>query len=334
MLVAKTPRFFIYASAVFWLCVFMIPLVAMGVCYSIEAEVDMALVAMPGKVLIPDILRLRQPRLCQAGREPYSIPAEETIWKASDPLTFCGVNCCEYIFRETSTNSLDGDDGVKPLIVSTNRKINSTPSCEAWRVKSGSDGTKSRIAQDSDSQPGMLIPIQGGINKATFMANTSLTWGAGCSAVSALEVGNEEAWFYACNVSVGHILGGSRHEREPLQYQIYQAESVFGLPVKGYASTMEMIVKRFAIGTVAISAQGNPQVEVEVEVEVDGLAPVQGVHLVIGHYYANLTLISITIGRCSGAGGKADRYSSERVHRRSPGAPADDESKKKKQHEQ
>ncbi|KAF5008843.1 hypothetical protein FDECE_4867 [Fusarium decemcellulare] len=267
----------------------------MGFYYSIKSEDNMTLVDMPD-----------------------SIPTEGTLWAASDPLTFCGVNYCEYIFQETSTNSLDGDD-----------------------------------AQDSDSQPEIMIPIQGSINQTPFMANTSLTCGAGCSAVSVFEVGNEEAWFYACNVSVGHIFGGSRREREvreslrsiapvaialqgneisshdsySLQYQMYQAESVFGLPVKGYASTMEMIVERFAIGTVAISAQGNPQVE------VDGLAPVQGVHLVVDHCYANLILISIPVGHCSGAGGKAGRYSNRRVHRRNPGAPAHDEPNKK-QHEE
>ncbi|KAM0547214.1 hypothetical protein ACHAPJ_010475 [Fusarium lateritium] len=342
MLAAKTKQYILYAFAVSWLGVFMaaqIALAAMGFCYSIEVEDTMALISKPGKVLIPDMSSIETTKIVPEGSssilaQQYTansygemslafdtapldlIPTEGTLWIASDPLTFCGVNYCEYIFQERSVNSLDDDADVRPLVVATNRKVNSTASCESWRVKSGGDGTKSRITLDSDSQIEMVIPIRGGINQTTFMTDTSIKCGPGCSVVSAFEVGNQESWFYACNVSVGYVVGGSKHEHqigeslrtmaaasialqgnevssldsEGIQYQIYPAESVFGLPVKGYASTMEMIMARFAIGTVAISAQNNPQVK------ADGYAPVQGVHLVVDHWdYANLILISITV---------------------------------------
>ncbi|KAF6832189.1 hypothetical protein CPLU01_06288 [Colletotrichum plurivorum] len=215
----------------------------------------------------------------------------------------------------------DGGDAGSLMVVATNRSLNSTATCRSWRVISGGDGAQDSISLETsgDGPRDVLLPVRGGIDQTTFMTNTSLSCGGGCAIVSAFEAaGPGQSWYYTCNVTVSRVDNGTLPEHEAsaelrsmaaasialqgsgvssldsddIQYQVYPAESVFGLPVKGLNDSMAMLMARFAIGTVAICGQSNSPVV------IDGFAPVKGFHLVVDHWdYIYMILVSIALGQ-------------------------------------
>lgn len=245
---------------------------------------------------------------------------------------FCDATHCEYIFHEKPVHSvkdgdgdieIDDDDGEAgpPMVVATDRALNSSATCRSWRVTSGGEGDRDSISIETagGGPRDVFIPVRGGVNQTTFMTNTSRSCGDGCATVSAFEAaGPGESWYYECSVTVGRVVRGTLPEHEvsvelrsmaaasialqgsgvssldddDIQFQVYPAESVFGLPIKGLNDSMAMLMARFAIGTVAVSAQSNDRVG------VDGFAPVRGFHLVIDHWdYIILILLSIAMGQ-------------------------------------
>ncbi|OBR10466.1 hypothetical protein CH63R_06158 [Colletotrichum higginsianum IMI 349063] len=257
------------------------------------------------------------------------IPAVGSIWTAAEPLMFCDDKHCAYVFHETSAvstedNSNDGDDDIsqmRNLIVTTDRTINSTAVCYSWPVISGGNGTETSIridAKGDGTAEEVFIPIRGGVNQTTYMTNTTESCGAGCRTVAAFEAAEDKSWYYRCNVTVSQVGNAARPEHEvseglrsmaaaaislqgievssfdtdDVQYQVYPAESFFGLPKLGFNDSMAATMARFAIGTVAICAQFNEALV------VDGFAPVKGSHLVVDHWdYASLILSSVTLGQ-------------------------------------
>ncbi|TID07342.1 hypothetical protein CH35J_001017 [Colletotrichum higginsianum] len=245
---------------------------------------------------------------------------------------FCDDKHCAYVFHETSAvstedNSNDDDDGdddisqMRNLIVTTDRTINSTAVCYSWPVISGGNGTETSIridAKGDGTAEEVFIPIRGGVNQTTYMTNTTESCGAGCRTVAAFEAAEDKSWYYRCNVTVSQVGNAARPEHEvseglrsmaaaaislqgievssfdtdDVQYQVYPAESFFGLPKLGFNDSMAATMARFAIGTVAICAQFNEALV------VDGFAPVKGSHLVVDHWdYASLILSSVTLGQ-------------------------------------
>ncbi|KAF6807436.1 hypothetical protein CSOJ01_08165 [Colletotrichum sojae] len=254
------------------------------------------------------------------------IPEIGAIWTPSDPLMFCDADHCKYIFHEKSVHldtdgdgdidHVDDDDGGSPgslMVVTTNRSLDSSATCRSWRVAIGGDGAQDSISLEASGDGPR------GVSQTTFMTNTSQSCGGGCATVSAFEAaGPGQSWYYVCNVTVSRVGNGTlpEHEASPelrsmaaasialqgsgvssldsddIQYQVYPAESVFGLPIKGLNDSMAMLMARFAIGTVAICGQSNSPIV------IDGFAPVKGFQLVVDHWdYIYMILVSIALGQ-------------------------------------
>nr|XP_036581882.1 uncharacterized protein CTRU02_07959 [Colletotrichum truncatum]KAF6790439.1 hypothetical protein CTRU02_07959 [Colletotrichum truncatum] len=226
--------------------------------------------------------------------------------------------------KNESDDDDDDDDGhSKTLVVTTNRSILSAALCDSWRVLDGANGNDTRITLDT--KPGsasnvkeVAIPVRGGVNQTTYMTDNTENCGSGCRIVTAFEVADTASWYYSCNVTVSAVGNVTLPEHEVseslrsmaaasialqgsavlsldddnLQYQIYPSESVFGLPTKGFNSSMAMTMARFAIGTLAVTAHSNdPMI-------VDGFPPVQGSHVVVDHWdYASLILMSVVLAQ-------------------------------------
>ncbi|KAH8896473.1 hypothetical protein GQ53DRAFT_743621 [Thozetella sp. PMI_491] len=233
------------------------------------------------------------------------IPKPGTTWDSTDPLYYCGDSNCQFIFHEASADSIDNDDLI-PFYVNTQRSINSSAVCQSWAVTSGGSGTDSFITIENPSgNSSVFIPVQEGVDQTTYMTNTTLSCGPACSIVTAFEASTKSPWYYSCNVTVTNVTGGTRPEHEAgadlramaaaaialkgydmpsmandtrFQYQVYPAESVFGLPKNGSRTDMAFLMARFAIGVVAIAAQNNPQLA------VDGIIPTQGNVLKVEHW--------------------------------------------------
>lgn len=243
------------------------------------------------------------------------IPVEGQLRDAGDPLMFCGVSTCSYVFYEWSTGT--PDDNSMRLTAATTRRIRSAATCESWPILGYSEDQTGHISIDTgDNEPrDVFFPLPDGANQTTYLTNTSFSCGTGCRAVSAVEVSESPTWYYNCTVLVGAVTGATIPEHEvgdsirnlaaagialqgfqatsrlgnpSLQFQIYPTASLFGIPTNGFASIMGMKMARFAIGAVAVAAENNPSITIE------GMVPQQGVNLVVEHWnYVKLILMMV-----------------------------------------
>ncbi|KAH7137755.1 hypothetical protein EDB81DRAFT_901335 [Dactylonectria macrodidyma] len=315
LLACQTRSFRIYASTLFWLLLTLdtqVGLAMIGLCYSVEVAEQNALVLHPGKVVVPDMSELRvvdelQPNPGSSYALEYmansygqmslsydtsvsdKIPVEGQLRDAGDPLMFCGVSTCSYVFYEWSTGTPDDN----------------------------SEDQTGHISIDTgDNEPrDVFFPLPDGANQTTYLTNTSFSCGTGCRAVSAVEVSESPTWYYNCTVLVGAVTGATIPEHEvgdsirnlaaagialqgfqatsrlgnpSLQFQIYPTASSFGIPTNGFASIVGMKMARFAIGAVAVAAENNPSITIE------GMVPQQGVNLVVEHWnYVKLILMMV-----------------------------------------
>ncbi|KAH6722714.1 hypothetical protein BKA61DRAFT_466718 [Leptodontidium sp. MPI-SDFR-AT-0119] len=353
-LAARTSRWSVHASASIWLSAILavqIALALLGLCYSIDIHDSMTFVNQKGKVSVPAMSNIQTIKIIQREVDsfeaqeytansygqislafdtalPEKIPGPGSIWTASDPLMFCDVQRCTYVFHETTaepTEDTDGNDKnadgsseqEKPLVVASDRTLDSSAVCQSWSVTSGGNGTTNRITIDTKGD-GMadevFIPVLGGVNQTTFIADTVESCGSGCRTIAAFEAADTNSWYYRCNVTVDRVKNSTRLEHEvsgtlrsmaaaaialqgigvssldldDVQYQIYPAESVFGLPNLGSNDSMALTMARFAIGTIAITAQSNDPLV------IDGFAPMKGSHLVVDKWgYVILILASV-----------------------------------------
>lgn len=159
-------------------------------------------------------------------------------------------------------------------------------------IKTGTDGHVSNVS----------LSVAGGADQTTFMTrhDGSSNCGPGCSRVTAFEASEMWPWFYDCNVTVGDVVNATRPEHEigpilktlassaialegyaasslvsdpAIQYQVYPAEAMYGIPINGTSQAMAMLMARFALSVVAVAAFSNPMYI------VPGLAPQLGVAL-------------------------------------------------------
>jgi len=243
------------------------------------------------------------------------MPVIGQIWNRADPLMFCGNNYCEYVFHEMSPRYWDSET-TNSLTVATTRRIRSTAACRSWNVTEGGDGSQDNITLATKSGPKTIpIPVPGGSDQTTFITNTSLVCGDGCSILSAFEASETSSWYFDCNVTVGTATNAMIPEHEVgadlrmmasggialqgyaasslandmyLQYHSYPAEAIFGLPTNGHTGSMSIMLARFAIGVVAVTAQNNSPLVVK------GYVPVRGSHLEVEHWgYASMILIAL-----------------------------------------
>jgi hypothetical protein len=242
------------------------------------------------------------------------IPVLGDIWVSSDPLMFCGERYCQYVFHETSTESIE-DPTANPTTISTDRSLNTSAICNSWPVVAGGDGNRTSITIATETgNIDIALPIQAGIDQTTYITNTTVSCGPGCSTVAAFEAAQLASWYYSCNVSVTSVAGATLPEHDigdslrrmassaialqgygslslvndtQLQYQVYPAESIFGAPQQGLKESMAMVLSRFAVGVVAITAEANE------DVVVRGVVPVAGSSLKVEHWnYIHMILIT------------------------------------------
>ncbi|GJC87623.1 hypothetical protein ColLi_10461 [Colletotrichum liriopes] len=161
----------------------------------------------------------------------------------------------------------------------------------------------------------IFFPLPDGANQTTYLTNSSTNCGTGCRFISAVEVSERPTWYYNCTVAVSAVAQATAPEhdvsdsirdlaaagialqgfqatsrlRDPsLQFQVYPAESTFGLPMKGFAKAMGMKLARFAIGVVAVTAETNSPIA------INGMVPKQGLRLIVDHWdYASLILVMV-----------------------------------------
>jgi hypothetical protein len=237
---------------------------------------------------------------------------EGEIWDPSHPLVFCGASDCQYIFHETAAVFPDNSDD-DPLVVATARHINTTAVCSSWTVIDGGDGNQGSITLDTEPGPKEItLPTQGGTDQTTFITNVTLSCGPGCSTVSTLETSGKSPWYYDCNITVGQVQDGIHTQHQvgdsvrsmasggialqgfavssiandvTLQYHSYPAESVFGISMNGSTSSMVLLLARFAIGVIAVTAESNSRFV------IDGFVPQRASRLEVDYWgYASMIL--------------------------------------------
>ncbi|KAF9877155.1 hypothetical protein CkaCkLH20_05421 [Colletotrichum karsti] len=360
MLATKTRRFPVHAAAGVWLCTIIaaqIGMALLGLCYSVEDQDALALVVTEGKVSVPDMSSIQTAKIVNG---PSSPEAEEytannygqislafttgtpddhpeigTIWTPSNPLMFCGVDYCDYIFHEESVDSsVDNGNGgedqdedstpPKTLVVTTDRNIVSTATCHSWRVVKGASGNETIITIDTTADDitnrdkNVTIPVRGGVNQTTYMTDNSENCGAGCRLVNAFEVSDAAAWYYSCNVTVSRVANGTIPEHEVSESLRSMAAASIALQGSAVLSLdndniqyqiypSESIFGLPNLGqnssmamVMARFAIGTVAVAAHANdpIVVNGFAPVEGSHVVIDHWdYAILILNSVVFAQ-------------------------------------
>lgn len=249
---------------------------------------------------------------------PERAPSRGDLRLASDARIFCDMDQCQYVFQEKNTPPADlpKDADYQPIVVATDRRIDSSGTCTPYKVVAGGDGATTNITIDAGDGTNRTIqmPFAGGTNQTTYMTNTSVTCGAGCGVVAAFESAPASSWYYACNVTVGAVSNATQpmhqvsdHVRllaaqgialqgyavlsfvddSRSQYQSYPGETAFGLAAQGDADAMAMRMARFAIGVIAAAADSNN------DVTIQGYPPVRGSRVKVDHWdYTALILLS------------------------------------------
>ncbi|KXJ87038.1 hypothetical protein Micbo1qcDRAFT_218241 [Microdochium bolleyi] len=236
-------------------------------------------------------------------------PTPGNIYTAGSPLIFSGGTEGRYYFRETSALSVK-QDGTNTLSITTDRWMGATTTCQAWRVVQGGEGngTQITIAREPGLGGNLVINLPmpaGGTNQTTYMVNSTETCGEGCVPVTAFEASDKDPWYYACNTTVSTVHNATRPEHETslgmrrlaaggialqgvaasslvadgsVQFQIFPAESSFGVPSAGNLTAMGLTLSQYAAGVVATTAEFNDQLVIR-----GGNSPARGEMLTIKH---------------------------------------------------
>lgn len=235
---------------------------------------------------------------------------------------FCGVRDCRYFFHEwaaATDNDDEEEEDRQRLVAITDRMAIASASCDSSLVSdlNGDQEHHISIISKSGKLADVFFPLPNGSNQTTFYTNTTSTCGPGCAIVSAVEVSDTGTWYYNCTSRVSHVFNSTlpehkigkslrsmaaggialqgydvseAHQDLNVQFQTYPSQSVFGIPLEGYANSMAMSIARFAIGVVAVSAEINPtQI-------LHGTVPVQGDVLVVEHWNYVIMILGLVVG--------------------------------------
>ncbi|KAM3152831.1 hypothetical protein ABEW05_006741 [Botrytis cinerea] len=341
VLAVNSRRHSIHAAVLCWTLLNIaaqVGLAAIGLCYSVDSSETYALVSH-GNLSIADVSSIKMNKVLsfdyqstlaqQFTANNYglislafdvirtdSLPEPGTIFHPRDPLTFCGTDYCQYVFHDTST--ISAESGVNPIAVYTSRTIKSSTICSTWAVTKGGNGTENTITVATETGDfDVYIPVQGGPGQTTFMTNTLLNCGPGCSTIAAFEASALSPWFYRCNITVSPVAGATLPEHQAsadllslasagialqgyatsnlanntaFQYQMYPAESVYGFPWNGDKESMALMMSRFSTGVVAMAALYNDGIIVE------GNAPMAGSSLNVTHWNYVYLIFILTAG--------------------------------------
>lgn len=249
------------------------------------------------------------------------VPETGTLWYSDDPLMFCDNSWCSYIFHEANPESLRSPDAI-PVVATTDRVINATSQCTSFPVIRGGNGTDSTIAISSREGNTIEIPlpVRGGLDQSTFITDPSDSCGANCSFVSIFEASSISPWYYNCTTTLSQVSNTHLPEHSPginltrmataaialqgystlptndddtssrAQAVIYPAASVYGTPLNGTTEDMELVLSRFTIGVVAVTALANSQIV------VSGHTPHIGQKLNMEHWGMVHLIFGLTAG--------------------------------------
>ncbi|KJZ76837.1 hypothetical protein HIM_03714 [Hirsutella minnesotensis 3608] len=333
----NTSRFSIKLFVSFWLLVNLaaqIALATLGLTYNVNPSDKFAL-TRPGLVSVPDMSEIQtnkvlSPRPSQAISalrytansyglvalaigfgSLHEIPQPGAVFNPDNNLTFCGQTSCRYVFYEATPSHASYFANV-----ATNRYVETSASCQGWRVLQGGDGLRREIViDDSEKSKYGPLPALNGPEQTLFMHNPAEPSGDTWSIVMALEASSTDPWFYRCNVTIGsvinavakeHLVGtsvsrmaapaialqgygasttGVANSTTQLQFQSYPAESSFGRPVRGDTNAFSLLLAQFSCGVLTVVAQSNSNIL------VPGLMPIKGVTLEITSWkYVHLIL--------------------------------------------
>ncbi|KAF5964463.1 hypothetical protein FBULB1_12767 [Fusarium bulbicola] len=328
-------RITIHITPLCWFLVFVasqIGLAVLGLFYSVDVSDKLALQVTPGNVSIANMSVVQPLRFVFSNSQSRSdqeytanmygtmsltyITGARTLEPeigdlrlASDPVLFCDLDGCDFVFLEASVpadpeRELADMASWQPIMVATNRRLSISTKCESYPMISGGDGPSTEIEyrrnntdNKSEENVRVRIPFALGTEQTTFMTNTSTNCGPSCSTAMAFETSTEDPWFYSCNTTVYPVSNGTIPEHDvpehvrllaaqaialqgfsvnttlsdsDLQHQVYPAQSSFGTPLQGMLQAMELTMSRFAAGVITMVAKVNS------EIVVDGFPPTKG----------------------------------------------------------
>ncbi|KND88327.1 hypothetical protein TOPH_06932 [Tolypocladium ophioglossoides CBS 100239] len=244
------------------------------------------------------------------------IPAPGTLYNQDTNLAYCSDTDCRFVFFESTTSNASYESNA-----ATNRYVSTSAKCESWRVLSGGDGNMENITiDDADKTVVGPLPAENGPDQTLFLNDPEEPSGDTWSVVRAFEASTTDPWFYQCNVSVGpvvnavikeHRLGvnitrmappaialqgygasttGVSNSTKQYQFQSYPAESFYGLPMGGDTGLMSIMMARFSIGMIGVTALSNSNID------VPGMVPLKAIMLEINRWKYVYLILGLTVG--------------------------------------
>ncbi|KAF4956718.1 hypothetical protein FSARC_11486 [Fusarium sarcochroum] len=333
ILAFKSCRWTIHLSVAAWVALFLssqIGYAAVGLCYSVDKSEDRALL-VPGNVSIANLTTIETARISNSSNvvdaEEYAansygiislgfnegilddIPVAGTLFFGDDSYLFCD-DFCSYVFHETNTKTTNNPDAA-PVAVITDRSVNATAKCSAYRVFEGGNGTSGIITAEIDSRnTSVPVPNKNGPDRKTYMTSNDGDCGDDCSVLLVFEPSSTEPWFYKCTVRLSpvtnakipeHKLGknltrlatsaialGAYDTQGRLHFATYPVASTFGVPLSGSTEMMESLLSRFTTGVIAAVIESNN------DIVLSGQAPTVGQKLNVSHWGALSLVLWIT----------------------------------------
>ncbi|OAA76942.1 hypothetical protein LEL_06626 [Akanthomyces lecanii RCEF 1005] len=206
-------------------------------------------------------------------------------------------------------------------MVTSNRSVTVTASCDSYKVVAGGNGMSSNITvryEDGDQEN--YLPVANGGSQILYLhdpaSDANDTW----SRVSAFEPSDTDPWFYDCNVYLGNVTNGvlpahymganfTRYVPPAIalqgygasdvgltntttnyQFQSYPAQTYFGQPAQGSGMRMAELVSRCAANAIAACASANTNVDAY------GMTPQRAIQLEITKWRYVHIIIGLTMG--------------------------------------
>ncbi|KAJ6437115.1 hypothetical protein O9K51_10414 [Purpureocillium lavendulum] len=248
-----------------------------------------------------------------------TLPKPGKIFNPDDPLVFLDVEkqTYTYVFYESS---LEG--AVYYTNVASNRTISLHAECDSWHVIKGGDGLSANITvqYDDGKKEDWGLPSVNGPDQTMYFNDPAIQSGDTWGQVDVFEASKTDPWAYRCNITVDPVVNAVIKEQEVgvnvtryaapaialqgygasvygltndtklYQWQSYPAESTFGIPVHGSAGFMGIIVARYAIGAIAVTAQSNTNIQAR------GMVPQKGITLEVTNWTYLHLILGLTVG--------------------------------------
>jgi hypothetical protein len=252
-----------------------------------------------------------------------NIPSPRTLWSTikADYFQSDDGNSWIFVFIDSSPSD-PGYAGYLggPSAMVTNRRINSTYSCQSFPVIRGGNGTVANLTVQQDSNGDLLnvsLPTVASLDTTMYFTNPDASCGDGCIIIEAFEVSYTTSWYYQCNITVGTVINATIPEHEvgmPLremasagialqgygpnhnllgskQFQVYPSASPYGFQQNGYSDGMGCQISRFAIGVVSVAALSTNHT-----LKITGLQPNVGNQLVVNHWPRIWLILGLIVG--------------------------------------